>query len=346
MTQLKPSHIYWIILICVVITIVYIKHKKDISPQYQLQPQFLAEHLQTSTSYETNISIKQKNEALSQSTLDSVEKFVFFIGYAKSGHSVIGSILDAHPKVIIAHEYGLFGEWLAHSKLHQNKAWLYNTLYNNSRYNSIHGKRIGVIKRGYTLEIQNSWQGQYQDQVLIIGDKYGDKTTAAYRDNKREFQRAYMELVKTVEVPVLAIHVVRNPYDTISTKLLYNKRVFHAKFNVSDNRPFVDLHGLQVEIGKYFSLVENNVEMINVLDLDVIEIFTEDFISEPSKILQYMCSRLELLCTNDYIQNCSDFVYKHPSRSRNLVKWTPYLIDLVKEKVKRFSFLQRYTFSD
>ena len=346
MTQLKSLYIYWIILICVVITIVYIKHKKDTSPQYELQRQFLAENSPTSTSDETNISIKQKNEALSQSTIDLVEKFVFFIGYAKSGHSVISSILDAHPKVIIAHEYFLFREWLAHSKLHQNKAWLYNTLYSSSRNNSIHGGQIGVVKRGYTLNIPNSWQGQYQDQILILGDKSGGKTTSAYRNNKRRFQRAYMELVKTVEVPVLAIHVVRNPYDTISTKLLYNKGVFGAKINVSNNRPFVDLDGLQVQIGKYFSLVENIVEMINVLDLDVIEIFTEDFISEPSKILQYMCSRLELPCTNDYIQNYSDFVYKHPSRSRNLVKWTPYLIDLVKEKMKRFSFLQRYTFSD
>lgn len=344
MTQLKSSHMYWIFLICVVITIVYIKHKKDISSQYKLQQLFLAENSQTSTSDETNISIKQKNESLSQSTLDSVEKFVFF--YAKSGHRVIGSILDAHPKVVIAHEYFLFREWLAHSKLHENKAWLYNTLYSSSRNNSIHGGRIGVIKRGYTLNIQNSWQGQYQDQILIIGDKSGGKTTSAYKHNKKEFQRAYMELVKTVEVPVLAIHVVRNPYDTISTKLLYNKGVFAAKINVSDNRQFVDLDGLQVQIGKYFSLVENVVEMIKVLDLDVIEIFTEDFISEPSKILQYMCSRLELPCTNDYIQNCSDYVYKHPSRSRNLVKWTLYLIDLVKEKMKRFSFLQRYTFSD
>ena len=45
---------------------------------------------------------------LPESTVNSVEKFVFFVGYRRSGHSMIGSVMDAHPDMIIAHEYLLF----------------------------------------------------------------------------------------------------------------------------------------------------------------------------------------------------------------------------------------------
>jgi len=35
---------------------------------------------------------------------DKVRTYVMFVGYPRSGHSLIGSLLDAHPNVVIAHE--------------------------------------------------------------------------------------------------------------------------------------------------------------------------------------------------------------------------------------------------
>ena len=42
---------------------------------------------------------------------DGVETFVLFIGYPRSSHSLVGAILDAHPEIIIPHEYNLLGQW-------------------------------------------------------------------------------------------------------------------------------------------------------------------------------------------------------------------------------------------
>ena len=36
--------------------------------------------------------------------LKDVQRFCFFIGYARSGHSLVGSLLNAHPRMVIAHE--------------------------------------------------------------------------------------------------------------------------------------------------------------------------------------------------------------------------------------------------
>ena len=37
-----------------------------------------------------------------------VEKFAFFIGFTRSGHSIVGSFMDAHPNMIIAYQYKFF----------------------------------------------------------------------------------------------------------------------------------------------------------------------------------------------------------------------------------------------
>ena len=42
---------------------------------------------------------------LSRELVDGVKKFVFFVGY---GHSIIGSLMDAHPHVAISNEFFLF----------------------------------------------------------------------------------------------------------------------------------------------------------------------------------------------------------------------------------------------
>ncbi|MDP9138749.1 MAG: hypothetical protein M3N38_11330, partial [Pseudomonadota bacterium] len=38
------------------------------------------------------------------SVFDDLEVYCTFIGYPRSGHSIMGSLLDAHPNIIIAHE--------------------------------------------------------------------------------------------------------------------------------------------------------------------------------------------------------------------------------------------------
>ncbi|KAJ7371717.1 hypothetical protein OS493_023052 [Desmophyllum pertusum] len=42
---------------------------------------------------------------------DGVETFVMFIGYPRSRHSLVGAILDAHPEIIIPHEYDVLARW-------------------------------------------------------------------------------------------------------------------------------------------------------------------------------------------------------------------------------------------
>lgn len=44
----------------------------------------------------------QGNLSLSTQVINRVKKFMFFVGYQRSGHSIIGTLVDAHPHVVIS----------------------------------------------------------------------------------------------------------------------------------------------------------------------------------------------------------------------------------------------------
>src|SRR5215207_8273627 len=93
---------------------------------------------------------------------DGVETYCMFLGYPHSGHSLIGSLLDAHPNAIVAHELDALKFVRAGFGKHQ----LYELLLDNSR-------RFAQRRRewnGYGYEVPRQWQGRF-NEVRVIGDK-------------------------------------------------------------------------------------------------------------------------------------------------------------------------------
>ena len=76
-------------------------------------------------SIKKNVEVHYCSETLPKSVINHVNCFLFFVGYARSGHSIIASMLDAHPNVAIAHEYALFVKWEHEPAQHSNKTWLF-----------------------------------------------------------------------------------------------------------------------------------------------------------------------------------------------------------------------------
>ena len=94
--------------------------------------------------------------------------FCFFIGYGRSGHSLIGSLLDAHPKIVISHEQHI----LSYLKIGFSQYQLYWLMIRNSKNFKKKGRRWGK----YSYHIPGSWQGRFKD-IKVIGDKKGGATT-------------------------------------------------------------------------------------------------------------------------------------------------------------------------
>ena len=283
--------------------------------------------------------------ALSVEHISDVEKFVFFVGYPRSGHSIVGSMLDAHPNMIVAHEFNLFHQLRHKSHTHSKEA-LFNLLYTNSYNNALNGWRSGRKERkGYTLEVRGGSQGRFT-KLKVIGDKSGGQTGQEYEASPSTFVHLYRQLKQTVGVPVRAIHVVRNPYDMISTRVLYRDKDKPGSrlSTATEEHKYNNTEHLVLQVNRTFELMLNVWNMIRDCKLTVLDIHIVDLIHSPRDTLQRVCDFLDLECPEDYLQACTNKAYTGVSKTRLLVEWPQPLRQRVSEQIQRYPYFQGYTF--
>ena len=285
-------------------------------------------------------------------TVDSVEKFVLFIGYPRSSHSIVGSMLDAHPNMAIAHEYLLLKTWVSNVTMAEklkDRVFLFDQLYRDSYCEARIGWRSVNDKlkpKGYTLQLNSSWQGRY-DALKVIGDKSGGRTTQLYAEAPERFARAYKELVQTVRVPVHVIYVVRNPYDIVATSVLYKGHGAYKQYlagHYNGTYKYRNMPLLRNQTDTFFQEAQAVTDMIHALNLTVLEIHNADFTKDPKGTIMGVCQFLEVECSDEYLQACYDKTYKEVSKTREVIEWSRELIDTVHSKMKKYWSLTRYSF--
>ena len=285
---------------------------------------------------------------LSESAVKGVERFVYFIGYGRSGHSIIASMLDAHPNIIIAHEYSIFENLRTMGAA--SKEFLYNELYWNSYENAVcrDGQRnAGMDTNGYTLDMPGLWQGRFQ-QLQVVGDESARYTAMEYHHSPEKFSELHSQLLKTIGVPVLVIHVVRNPYDIIANELLDVPGMGHVteKNAFGSNSKFFDLATLRQAVNRVLTMAEAVVSMTRTLKLSVLDFHMEDFIRDPKAGVQKLCDFLAVKCSQDYLQKCYNNALNSVSRTRDAVWWPRDLRRFIEKRSQTFSFFRRYSFQN
>ena len=256
---------------------------------------------------------------------ESVETYCMFVGYPKSGHSLFGSLLDAHPDAIIAHEQ----DALRYLGAGFGRAQLFHLLLENSRRYAGAGRNWNV----YSYTVPGQWQGRFR-KLRVIGDKKGALSTLRL-DRDPGLQA---RIRKTAGVPVKYVHVVRNPYDNISTML--RDGVFGWRTNGRG-------HDLARSIEDYFSLCEAMRRFEERTDPgDVFEIRHEEIVEDPERALRGLCDFLGLDTPEDYLRDCAGTVFRAPSRSRNKVEWSAEEVELVRRRAEEFRFLRGYSYED
>ena len=225
-------------------------------------------------------------------------------------------------------------------------------LYRDSYMEATHGARTtGQDAKGYNLELKNSWQGQFR-RLRVIGEKGGSSTVKVYRTAPKLFQKYYQQLLKTIGVPVLVFHVIRNPYDIIATDVLYAAKDLlghnypRTKLPASATRRYDNETLLMARTVSLFENARAIVEMVKKFRMNVLELHHEDLIADPKGTIRKICKFLEVECSEDYLQQCSDKTFKSASRSRDSIIWPQKVIDMVEEEKQKYPFFQHYTFHE
>lgn len=250
---------------------------------------------------------------------ENLKIYCDFIGHSRSGHTLIGALLNAHPNIAIADELGV----LKYAYLGFSRHQIYYLIL---KYSQLDLQRMRNIS-GYAYQIPNQWQGRVKN-LQVVGDKDGQGTTIRLSISPLYLRRLYSIL----DIEVKFIHVVRNPYDNISTITKRRK----------------DLKGeLNNGINHYFSLCEIIANFKKTLNSNqLFELKHESFIENPKTHLQELCNFLGVEADDDYLNDCASIVYKSPHKSRHDFPWNKELIEIVKNKIDEFPFLQGYSYEN
>jgi len=256
--------------------------------------------------------------------------FILFVGYPRSGHSLVGSLIDAHPHAIIAHEFDILLHWPDYSNpalsLVERRDKLFTDLYDNSKNVLIlkHGRK----QSGYEYTVPSQHNGRYEDKLLIIGDKKGGATAAALYKNPGRLD----ELQELVGVPIKLVHVIRNPFDAMAS------HVKHKKVTTTDSEVFT----------YFLERFESQASIIQRLKeqrkYPMIDIRSEDLITDAKKEVQRLFTFLELPIDEKFLQDAAGIVFTKPSYSRKGITWREEDKNKVADLVARTEFFHGYEF--
>ncbi|MDZ7714726.1 MAG: sulfotransferase [Balneolaceae bacterium] len=247
---------------------------------------------------------------------DEIEHYAMFIGYPRSGHTLVGSLLDAHPDMVISHEL----DALRYLRAGFSREQIFSLILHKDKVFTGKGREW----TGYDYAIEGLWQGRYRT-LKVIGDKKGGGSSRHLQAKPNIIEK----LRKKMQLPIKLIHIVRHPLDNIAT----HKR----KYSVGPT--------LQEAIDDYFKRVEANAKLkTEVAPDEWCELTHEEFIEDPEKALTTLIEYLELEPYEDYIKAASEKVFNSPSKSRTKIEWPQEMVDQVEERSQKYDFLRGYEF--
>jgi hypothetical protein len=256
---------------------------------------------------------------------DEVRTYCFFLGYPRSGHSLVGSLLDAHPHTAIAHEQ----DALKYIDKGYERRELFAILLQNA-------ERIGRKGRqqtGYSYQVPGQYQGEWS-KLQVIGDKRGGNSSRWLRDKPELLGK----LRETLSEEMRVIHISRNPFDNIAT-MAYR----HAKGRPERMTEAV----LRQEKEHYLSLARSVERSRKELEEDeFFHLSNEELLADPSTHLPRMLSFLGLEPFEDHLEACKSILYDSPSRSRERFHWPKDLVEEIEASLEELPLLAGYRFRE
>ena len=244
-----------------------------------------------------------------------VKCYVMFVGYPRSGHSLVGALLNAHPNAVVAHE-GHILRWLELAP-DMDRETLFALLVRRDLWFE---RRMNRNWGGYNYSVPNLFEGRYE-RLDVVGDKEGAGSAHACERNPR----AIDELREIVGVPIRLIHHMRNPFDNITS--------------------MSRMIGVDKAKSSYFDLVGAVSQIRDLVGSgDIIEMRHEEFVSSPREHLSRLCDFLGLTPHPEYIDNCARRIVPSARKTSRYARWTPQQIADVNARIRDVEFLNGYEF--
>jgi hypothetical protein len=250
-------------------------------------------------------------DAAAVDPLAAVTGFVLIVGNARSGSSLLGAVLDAHPTAVVANETdGSVNLWrdLAGPQILR---LIYETAARNAA--------AGRPSEGYRYQIGPPPQSK--SDIRLAGDKTWNPALLMLHGNPGFLP----SLEERLGVPVRLVHVIRNPFDTIAT--------MHRRSGAS----------LEDRTRWYFMHCDAAAALQERLPATrFLDSHHADLLAEPTAELCRLGEFLGLPTCDDHRAAVTRLLYDRPRRTADSVPWTAGQIAGVARRMAQFDFLHRY----
>lgn len=249
---------------------------------------------------------------------EDIGVLALFVGHTKSGGSLLGALLDAHPNAVFADEADALKYFTAGFRPGQ----VYHLLEKGSRREAMKGRVTARRLEPYSLAVPDQWQGS-ATTLRVVGDSRAGVTTQRLG--------AELDLVHRLDerlgdVDLRLLHVVRNPFDPMSAMIIRGGRTFAGAMQ------------------RYFANCEILEQLHARLPSSTIRLVRyEDMVADPVSELAAVCDFLGLVPGDEYLEACASIIHARAAE-RTLVEWHDDHVERVTEEMARYSFLDGYAF--
>ncbi len=254
---------------------------------------------------------------------EKVPVFVMFLGYPRSGHTLIGALLNAHPEVWISHELHV----LKYIKNGNTRDEIFGKIIAQGKWFSARGE----CWSGYSYKVPRQWQGRFNN-LKVIGDKRGGASTRWLT----RYPDLLNKLEHVIQKDIRIIHNQRNPFDNITTRTRGGNE--YLRETGEDE--------LYKHINKHFKDVDTVARILENKQFNILNLSHEEFVSDPKQALITLCKFIGVDPYDDYIRDAVSIVKKSTHKSRHSIVWPEKTKSIVNEYINRYDFLHGYTFDD
>lgn len=251
-----------------------------------------------------------------------IRTFCLFIGHPRSGHSIIGALLDAHPQIVLPDEVDV----LYFVQAGFNREQIFHILLERSVRQALKGRtKAGSHGTTYSYHVPGQWQGHF-NKIHAIGTSKAGRSTHRIAEDPRLLEQLQGMVAGAALKLILT---VRNPYDNITTMMLRGNRTFA---NATE---------------RYFANCRTIADLRRTVEsTGLLLVKHEELILQPATQLSRLCRFVGVEAPGDYLNACSNILYRAPAKSRYKVEWTTDMIAAVQEQIDQFDFLAGYSYED
>ena len=101
---------------------------------------------------------------------------------------------------------------------------------------------------------------------------------------------------------------------------------------------------INFEIKDYFWRHDAIVKAKKTYNLDMIEIYSKDVVSDPRGTLLKLSDHVGVNCSNNYLGLCEKKIYKTESRTRRFIEWPNEQLKVIQQNIEKYDNLKCFSF--